>query len=359
MLSLVVYATTSDAAKPVKADKPVGGNRGKGGPKVGGVDKAYTYLANQVTSTGLIRSYNDSSSASYTYDNALAVMAFVAMGDYNNAKTILDAFQNNISIPACGGYHDAYDYKNKLAGGPISVGPNAWLLNAVNLYQYKTGDTRFESLGRQLADYLIDLQDADGGLFGGIRITWKSTEHNQSAYAGLYNYGILNNEDRYVQKANLIKDFLFTECWDGERFLRGKRDYEIVTDVQALGVLSLGTSYASAIYWVEYRTKCTHKLERRNVTGFDFNIDLDTVWLEGTLQQALAFKKNNDNYKADFYYENVNKTQCRYGAFLCATNQGTTGSDWILMPVGCVAPTCWYIFYNTDTNPLMRYEKQV
>jgi hypothetical protein len=351
-LSLVVFSTASFAAKP---ENPGGGKPGGGGNKATPLEKAHNYLVGQVQSSGLIRSYNDSSSASYTYDNALAIMAFVAIGDSDNARTILGTFQSGISIPASGGYHDVYDFTNGVGSGAISAGPNSWLLNAVNLYRYKTGDLQFQSLGQQLADYLVNLQDADGGLFGGESFPWKSAEHNQSAYAALYNFGMLSNQDIYVQKANLIKNFLFTECWDGERFLRGKNDYTVVTDVQALGVLSLGTSYASAIYWAEYHTKCTHNINRKTtVTGFDFNDDLDTVWLEGTLQQAIAFNKNYDDWRAGIYYEEVNKTQRRNGSFLLATNEGTTGSDWILMPIECVAPTCWYIFYNTDTNPLMR-----
>ena len=175
-----------------------------------------------------------------------------------------------------------------------------------------------------------------------------------SGYAGLYNYGISSGNELYVQNANLVKDFLITECWNGERFLRGENDPIEVTDTQSLGVLSLGTSYASAIYWAEYHTKCTKRIGKTSVTGFDFNNDLDTVWMEGTLQQAMAFKKNYDDYRAGIYYGNIDKTQRKNGSFLCATNEGTTGTDWILLPVESVAPTCWYIFYNTNTNPLMR-----
>lgn len=351
-LSLVVFSSASYAAKP---DKPGGGGSGKGGTKETGVDKAHDYLASQIKGVGLIDSYKDSTETSYAYDNALAIMAFVARSDYDNARTILGACQNAIDVSPSGGYYDVYDCVTGYGSGAVSAGPNSWLLNAVNLYYYKTGDSQFQTLGQQLADFLISLQDYDGGLFGDENVSWKSTEHNQSSYAALYNYGIFNNKDAYVQKANLIKDFLFIECWDGERFFRGKNDYTVVTDVQALGVLSLGTSYASAIYWSEYHTRCTKKLGRKlTVTGFDFNDDLDTVWLEGTLQHAMAFKENYDDWRAGIYYDNVDKTQCRNGSFLCATNEGTTGTDWVLLPVECVAPTCWYIFYNTNTNPLMR-----
>ena len=353
-LSLVIFSSASFAVKP---DNPSGrGGNGKGGgPKRASLKKAHRYLVGQIKGIGLIESYTDNTGNSYTYDNALAVMAFVAMGDYDNAKTILNTYKNTISASASGGYGDVYDYATGSGSGAISVGPNSWLLNAVNLYYDKTGDSQFQTLGQQLANFLVGLQDIDGGLFGSWSVFWKSTEHNQSAYAALYNYGTFNNSSTYVDKANLIKDFLVTECWNGERFLRGKNDPLVVTDVQAYGVLSLGTSYASAIYWAEYHTKCTHNLGKKTtVTGFDFNDDLDTVWLEGTLQQAMAFNKNFDDWRAGIYYDNVKKTQRPNGSFLIATNEGTTGTDWILQPIEAVAPTCWYIFYNTDTNPFMR-----
>lgn len=316
---------------------------------------AYSYLSGRIKGIGLVDSYRDDSSASYTYDNALAVIAFVAQGDFEKGRIILANYQDTIGIPSYFGYNDEYDYKTGSGSGYTSAGPNAWLLNAINFYFYKTNDPRFLTLGQKLADFLVRLQDAgDGGLFGDPYVSWKSAEHNFIGYAALYNYGILTNQDLYVQKANLVKDFLVRECWNGERFLRGKNDQTEVTDVQAMGVLALGTAYASGIYWAEYHTKCTKPLGALPVTGFDFNNDLDTVWLEGTLQQSMAFKRNYDNYRAGIYFGNVDKTQRSDGSFLCATNQGTAGGDWILLPVKAVAPTCWYIFYNTNTNPFMR-----
>lgn len=319
-----------------------------------GLEGAYQFLSNQVKGIGLVDSYKDVFNTSYTYDNALAAIAFVAQDDYDRAKTLLNAYQNKIGLPNYGGYNDVYDYQTGVGTGYISAGPNAWLLNAVNFYYYNTNDPQFLTLAQKLADFLVGLQDTDGGVFGDRYVTWKSTEQNLIGYASLYNFGILTQQDLYVQKANLIKDFLVRECWNGERFLRGKNDPTEVTDVQAAGVLALGTVYASSIYWAEYHTKCAKPLGGQTVTGFDFNNDLDTVWLEGTLQETLAFKKNFDDYRAGIYYNNVNKTQRENGSFLCATNQGTTGSDWVLLPIESVAPTCWYIFYKTGTNPFMR-----
>jgi hypothetical protein len=53
---------------------------------------------------------------------------------------------------------------------------------------------------------------------------------------------------------------------------------------------------------VESYTKATQRFSgKKQVTGFDLNTDRDTVWTEGTLQQALAFWLAGDNSRFGFY----------------------------------------------------------
>lgn len=55
--------------------------------------KALNFLRGQISSFGLIDSYvEDNAPHSYTYDNALAAMAFISAKDFISAKKILDAF---------------------------------------------------------------------------------------------------------------------------------------------------------------------------------------------------------------------------------------------------------------------------
>src|SRR3989338_130099 len=96
LIALSTVSVYALAARPVSSPK--------------GVEGAYQYLAGQVKGIGLIDSYSDSATASYTYDNALAVMAFAAKGDYERASTILSTYKNNLPITLEGGYYDVYDY---------------------------------------------------------------------------------------------------------------------------------------------------------------------------------------------------------------------------------------------------------
>jgi hypothetical protein len=191
----------------------------------------------------------------------------------------------------------------------LAAGHNAYLLQALNLFSWRTSDHRYDGIARGIADFLLTLQDsADGGLFGRTGVAWKSTENNLVAYSALNNLALVQNLPAYVTRAAQIEDFLVRDCWNGAWFLTGKSDPTIVTDVQALGTLVLGVGYSNGSFWVESYTKATQRYSgKKQVTGFDLNTDRDTVWTEGTLQQALAFWLASDNARFGFYRTEAEK----------------------------------------------------
>ena len=311
------------------------------------------FFQRQSGKTGLLDSYlEDTVDRAYTYDNALATMAFLANSDTRSARRILEAFRT-IGPRKEGGFLEAYHASDGKPDGILTGGPNAYLLQAINLYFRKTGDARYNGLARRIGDYLLSLQDADGGLFGRKGVTWKSTENNLAAYAALKTLGNLQKKPFYAESAESIKRFIVERCWNGTRFLRGKDDPTEVTDVQALGVLALGADYASALRWVEEHTRTTKKApDGLLVTGFDFNGDRDTVWTEGTLQMALAYMISGESEKSAFYRAEAEKLALPSGALRLATNTGTTGIDWTLQPWSAVAPTAWHILLARRENLL-------
>jgi len=292
----------------------------------------------------------DNIDRSYTYDDALAAMAFISAGDLASARRILDAFVAIGPQPE-GGFLDCYRTNSGAPSGALSIGHNAYLLQAMNLYYLQTGDSRYNTIARGIADYLLSLQDSDGGIFGMAGVTWKSAESNLAALSGIHNLGKLQNLSTYVDSADEIRNFLIMECWNGTRFLRGENDPAIVTDTQSLGGMILGPAYKNGAYWVEGYTLTTKRYDsRRSVTGFDFNNDKDTVWTEGTFQEAMAFLIAGDTSKYSFYKTEAEKLfNSTSGAFWLASNTGTTGGSWILYKWQAVAPTAWYIYtYNQD-----------
>lgn len=334
----MVPAGLSIAGKPVPPSTPT-------------PEQALTFLRNQMSPVGLVDSYvEDNVDYAYTYDNALAAMAFISAGDMTSAETILDAFATIGPEPE-GGFLDCYRTNSGAPNGTLSIGHNAYLLQAMNLFYLQTADPKYNTIARGIADYLLSLQDVDGGIVGMAGVTWKSAESNFGALSGIHNLGKVQNLSSYVDSASQIRNFLVTECWNGTRFLRGENDPVIVTDTQSLGGMVLGPDYKNGAYWVEGYTLTTKRYDgRKSVTGFDFNDDKDTVWTEGTFQEAMAFLVASDTSKYNFYKTESEKLfNSPSGAFWLASNTGTAGGSWILRKWQAAAPTAWYICaYNQD-----------
>jgi len=315
---------------------------------------ALSFLKSRMGPAGLLDSFvEDKTDYSYTYDNALAAMAFLSAGDRLSAQRVLDGFVGIGPVPG-GGFLHRYRTNGASAGGTLAAGHNAYLLQAMNLFSWRTGDHRYDGLAQGIAGYLLSLQDStDGGIFGRSGVTWKSTENNLAAYAAVANLALVQNLPAYGIRATQIRDFLVRECWNGTRFLTGKNDPTIVTDVQALGTQVLGAGYSNGSFWVESYTKATQRYSgKKQVTGFDLNTDRDTVWTEGTLQQALAFWLAGDNARFGFYRSESEKLLQSSGALWAASNRGTTGFGEFFERWQAVAPTAWYIFVSNQDDVL-------
>ena len=317
-------------------------------------EAALSFLRSRMGSAGLLDSFvEDKTDYSYTYDNALAAMAFLSAGDRLSAQRVLDGFVAIGPAPG-GGFLHRYRTSGASAGGTLAAGHNAYLLQATNFFSWRTGDHRFDGIAQGIAGYLLSLQDGtDGGVFGRPDVTWKSTENNLAAYSAVANLALVQSLPAYEMRATQIRDFLVRECWNGTRFLTGKNDPTIVTDVQALGTQVLGVGYSNGSFWVESYTKATRSYSgKKQVTGFDLNTDRDTVWTEGTLQQSLAFWLVGDNTRFAFYRTEAEKLLQSAGGFWAASNRGTTGFGEFFERWQAVAPTAWYIFVSDRDNVL-------
>lgn len=322
--------------------------------------RAQIFIANQIKGIGLVDSYQEDIFAqSYVYDNALAAIASMALGNFGLAGEILDTLAFQVQNTEQGVPAESYFYSdlNATGYGLAFAGNSAWLLQALNIYQKNTRSGRYFTIQKKLADFLLSLQDpVDGGLRGNTVDSWKSVEHNIISYVALRNFGHLNCRIRYAIKAEAIKKFLKSPAvWDGVRFNRGPNDATRVIDVQALGVMLLGKNYSSALSWAEQNLKLTRPFGATTVTGFDFNDNLDTVWLEGTLLTALAYYRINDKTRGDFYLNEAKKTQQSDGSILLATNTGNASDWWILQPWHSVAPTSWVILCVLKSSPLVLF----
>ena len=317
------------------------------------VSDSLEFLRTQMGPTGLLDSYvEDNEKTAYTYDNALVAMAFFAAGDLDSCRKVLDAF---LKIPATpdGRFFESY---NPIDGSPgidhLTLGPNAYVLQAMNLYFRETKDPRYNEVSRKLVDYILSHQDRNnGGLFGQKDVTWKSTEQNLASFCGVHNYGLIHNDRDIQAKARQLQLFLKRECWIKGRFYRGENDDTAVTDAQSLGTLIMGDRFSGGLKWAENNTFCTVAMPgEEKLSGFDFNGDLDTIWTEGTLQVALAYQSIGNLRKADEHWQAAQKLKHPSGAYLVAPRSGTTGGQWILQKWQGIAPTSWAVFYAYRFN---------
>ena len=132
--------------------------------------RAQIYISNQIKGIGLVDSYKeDGTIRSYVYDNALAAMACMAMGNFGLAEEILDTMCFEVVRTPDGVFLQYYGYSDPRGGGGGAVycGNSAWLLQALNIYQKLKLSDRYFDTQKQLADFLLTLQDpSDGGLRG-------------------------------------------------------------------------------------------------------------------------------------------------------------------------------------------------
>lgn len=314
--------------------------------------QAYSWLVSQMTSGGLITSYQRGR-VGYTYDEAVAVIAFSVAGDYARAKTILSTLQN-LQNPD-GSWYDAY-YTGTLRGQDTNkeAGPNLWVSLAVAAYGKFTGDHSFDAMAQRNLAWCLQFQQSDGGINGGIAsngslLTWASTEHNEDAYGALSYFG-------HATEAANVKAFLDNVAWNGAegRFNTGRGDTSVHTDVNAWGVLALGASgthnYATGLAFNQSCCESMRSNQRATVLGFDFNGDANDVWLEGTAQNAEAFSvagnsSNWSNFVGQVILDQDSSGGVQYSML------GTNNDYFTMSTANAVSSTGWLIIAANQFNP--------
>ncbi len=120
--------------------------------------------------------YATLSNYSWTYDNALAVFAFISNGDKANATQILDQLA---ALQRTDGSLDfAYDVATGVGAGQARAGSLAWVGLAAAAYKRKYASTRYDALIGGILNYVLALRTSDGLVKGGSDVAWVSTQHN-------------------------------------------------------------------------------------------------------------------------------------------------------------------------------------
>ena len=259
-----------------------------------------------------------------------------------------------------GGFSQFRD-RNGTPNGHRWMGDNAWLLIALNNYKAQTGSLKYDGLSEEISTWLQSLQDADGGLWAGYgtdnsRLNFKVTEGNIDAF---------NAIDGYTNFHSQLLSYLEEDRWlDDEKNLVAwptNPQFLYALDLHSWSYLIFEGYPESALTSAQRFLNTQMAFNGNEVTGYCFDEDKDTVWLEGTGQMALAFGKAGMAPEKEYYLSEMKKALLQSPSFPNAagfaytTNLGTTygpdplwnGADTNI----AVSGGAWYVFAKQDFNP--------
>ncbi len=343
----------------------------------------------------------------FTYDNAVALLAYIATGDETRARQIADALvyatdhdrffddsrvrngyqagdlalppgwlpngrPNTVRMP---GWYDAGAAQWLEDEFQVSshTGNAAWAMIALLAFHETYGGDEYLDAARDLGEWVeTNFRDTrgQGGYTGGLEgwekpgqdpLLYKATEHNIDCFAAFERLYLLTGDARWHDRANHAKAFVLS-MWDETegKFWTGTGEDGVTintavipVDIQAWALLALreeGKPYWRALEYAEQHLKVG--------SGFDFNQDCDGVWFEGTAQMAAAYAMTGQvkQWKAVTKY--LKKSLDRSGGMYAASGDGLTtgfdlsdGSPWLYYRRLHVGATAWWILAERKVNP--------
>lgn len=359
----------------------------------------------------LMRSYDTDNvyimNAAFSYDNALAAMAFVSENMQTEAAELLDAFvyavKNDRQSPgrvrnayAAGiieaipgwesgarlpGWYDADDgetgtwYEDRYQAGS-NAGNTSYVALALLQYDARYGSETYVETAGQLMDWVIANCSSEGdGFTAGFDgwaegdepvvypLTYKSIEHNIDAYAAFIRlYELTGNEDynRAAESALAFIGSMYDEA-EGVFYTGTLEDGEtpnksnIVLDAQVWAALALKESfdpYAASLDRVAGMAteEGGYPFSEANANG--------GWWAEGTAYTALMLRLRGEDRGAASALDALCSIQLGNGLFPAATVDGLStgfelfdGSPWTYARDAHIAPTAWFIMALNGFNP--------
>jgi hypothetical protein len=280
---------------------------------------------------------------SFSYDNALAVIALTMAGAYQEAELILTALQRNMRDD--GSFWFAYNTVNSWPnegdneGALIRTGAVCWVGYAAVFYLgVRAQEDEFFLEEDVLAQDLLDMAEQIGewvlvrqvhdphdlrhGLVtGGLgtyqlavdekennllelfhrdEIAWVSMEHNIDAYYFLRDLGRLTREERYKRASEEIKKDLLT-LWRTDRgqFIRGIKGDQAIDAALPLDGASWASLFLNSIGERGKARRCLNAIER------DFRCQSEDVWGYRPYYAEPVFEEGEVN--AYFYPDDPDK----------------------------------------------------
>ena len=360
----------------------------------------------------LLRSYDTDNiyirNAAFSYDNALAAMAFLSEGREEEARELLDAFvfavENDRHAPgrvrnayAAGdissfpdwggtarlpgwydteaGEHGSW-YEDRYQTGS-NVGNTSYVALAMLQYNAIYGTDRYLGTARRLMDWVIDTcTDATQGFTAGFDgwaegetpvvypFTYKSIEHNIDAYAAFRQLYAVTGEEKYRAAAESALA-LVTGMYDEKEgvFYTGTLDDgvtpstdNIVLDAQVWACLALGEDFAPFERSLE-RVRAMRTAEG----GYPFSAGYtDAYWCEGTAYTALMHRLRGEDAEALAALGALERVRQESGLFPAATAKELPtgfglfdGTMWVYSDDPHIAPAAWFVMAVNGFDPYL------
>ncbi len=340
---------------------------------------------------GLVDSYEgDDEDYAYTYDQALAVIAFTLADETDKAAAVLDKMQE-LQL-ANGAWYQCYDAVTSSIGHGgcylYPTGDISWIVMAVNFYEHKTEDAGYREMALRALSWLDSVRNTDPlqedygslDLCRGPACTYPeaiSTENNYDAYSAYYYRGVLDRNASLIDRALLIKKYLVEEMWSNSSasngpfhdigvFWVGFDDFGFYTDPQSWAILALGSkgpegeNFTRALEWLYsygygYGSTRHNQTYNPEIDGFDYwtKPSKDSIWVEGTEGVAAAYYSIGDNVKGDYLHGQV--LQDINGGLIYSFSETDPDSirwneNW---RHNSVASTSWFYFNEQKANPFV------
>ncbi len=259
---------------------------------------------------------------SYTYDNAVGAISFLLQGRSGDARSVLSALQRLMAPNGTLGF--SYQVNSSWTDSRVRTGTLAWVGYAMALYQRQTGDRTFQANAEKIAVYLKGLQQSGGSLRGGPDVGWVSTEHNIDAYFFYRELYRVTRKSTYQLTAAQIKNSLLTRHWvvtggTSGHFLQGIGDSTPALDANSWGAIFLSAigrnaQANQALQYVESTFRTTQMIPGSSVfvAGYAPDSARGTIWLEGTLGVAAAYKRVGQTAMADRILSDVSMVQATW-----------------------------------------------
>ena len=356
----------------------------------------------------MLRSYDTDNlyirNAAFSYDNALAAMAYLSAECKDEAARLLDAFVYAVEhdryrpgrvrnayaagdITAFPGWNDAarlpgwYDaesgswYEDRYQTGS-NVGNTSYVALALLQYDALYGSERYLNTAAALMDWVIDnCADGNPGFTGGCdgwpeggadttyMFTYKSIEHNIDAYAAFRQLYARTGERRFADAADSALTFI-KAMYDAESqvFYTGTLDDgvtpsadNLVLDAQVWACMALGEDFKP--YEASLEAVAAMRVAEGGYPFCASNVN-GGWWAEGTAYTALMYRLRGEDERAAAALDALQSIQLESGLFPAATVDNLStgfglfdGSPWEYGTAPHIAPTAWFVMAVNGFNP--------